>query len=124
MEHKNYSTKINTNDIDFIAPVRLMIRRKTQQEMELLKTFDKFRELDESKSCLKSKTKSTCHSSQSKEEKRSNKKVSFKKNIQETIIVSSYKEYNKYNNFKGLGIKRTKHDDDENESQSCACLIF
>jgi hypothetical protein len=122
MEQKNYSSKIKSNDIDFIAPVKLLIRRKTQQEQELLKALDKFRDLDESKSCLKSKTKSTTNSSQYREEKVFQKKVSFKKNIKETIVVSSYRKLNCYNNFHGLGIKRPK--DDDNESQSCACLLF
>ena len=68
MEQKNLISKFNTDEIDFIAPVRLLIKRKTQKEADIIKSIEKLKdELDDSKSCLKTKTKSTAHSTKSKE---------------------------------------------------------
>lgn len=123
MENKNLSSKFNTDDIDFIAPVRLLVKRKTQKE--ILKSSEKINdEYDDIKSCLKAKTKSSTQSSKSREklDNQFNKRVTFKKNIQELIIVTSYKKINNINNFTGLAIRTRK--DDENEQNSCTCSIF
>ncbi len=147
MEQTAYSSNTFYNDVDFIAPIKVLIRRKTFFESDNGAT-DKGQNGDHSlKSCFKSlstKTESdnggsslgnggSSHgsggSSSSLPKGKARKKVSFRsyavnmQPIAEIIRVKSYKKENLRNSFMGVGIKH-KGNREINDQVFCKCLIF
>ncbi len=140
MERTAYSSNTFNYDVDFIAPIKVHIRRKTLYESDNGAT-EKAENGDQSlKSCFKSlstKTESdnggSSHgsggSSSSLPKEKARKKVSFrsyavnKQPIAEIIRVKSYKKENLRNSFMGVGIKH-KGDREINDQVFCKCLIF
>ena len=122
MEEKVESSSKHNENIDFIAPIRLLIKKKTQLEKESLGAIDTFKDDEDNfKSCLKVKTRTTCESSNSSQEKPI-KKVKFKQKIKDVVVVTSYKNINYNSSYKSFNNKKKKTDEDE--QQSCTCTIF
>jgi hypothetical protein len=124
MEKTAYSSMTSKNDLDFTAPIKILIRNKTMQENKL-KGIDEKSEFF-LKSCLKMKEMPDPDSQSNN--KKDKKVVSFRNNInnkkpiEEVVRVISYKNDNLKNTFIGL---RNKNDyNSTNDEVSCKCLIF
>ena len=119
------------NAIDFTTPIKLLIKKKSQIDSQLLKQQNDTVRDDQLRSCLKMRrfTKDmiclNLNSQNNSEIGQGKKKVSFrnmvihKKPIADVYKVPSFKNENKKNNFCPISNRS-----DKNENTVCNCLIL
>jgi len=119
MEKSVYTSFNKNHSIDFIAPIKILIKKKTLEKAKT-RTLDKS---STNKGCLK--FDSDTYTLYDYEKAKAVKKVTFPDKgtqLEEVIRVVSYKDYNLKNTF--VGIKNKFGIDHNNENVACSCLLF
>ncbi len=130
--------------LDFISPIKILIKKKTVDDIRLVGTFSEYDQNDSEpksskpnpilrfakhKNYHRNKTAVLNDKSSTK-----SKKVSFRSHLKnkqpmaEVYLVKSYKKENQENTFKGLRNKNEDEEDDGRERKRghsfCKCTIF
>jgi hypothetical protein len=131
MNNKMISLDVNNKkELDFISPIKMLIKKKTLDDIKMYKTAEEIKSLTQNddtdsiykNGILKSKTK--------KKINLLNKKVVFRSEakhnnpLAEVICVKSYKKDTFNNTFKGIKNRELTDTEDKSQRIVCGCVII